>query len=60
MATVEVAGAKVTPRDDLLIRTCDRTQEFEECVQIQRDVWHFNDEELVPMRLFVVATKIGG
>lgn len=50
----------MTPQDHLVIRTCDRTQEFEECVQIQRDVWHFNDEELVPMRLFVVATKIGG
>jgi predicted GNAT superfamily acetyltransferase len=29
-------------------------------VQIQREVWQFSDEDLVPMRLFVVATKIGG
>ena len=60
MATVEAAGAKVKPQDNLVIRSCDDTREFEECVQIQRDVWGFSDEDLVPMRLFVVATKIGG
>lgn len=47
-------------QDNLVIRSCDSTQEFEECVQIQREVWQFSDQDLVPMRLFVVATKIGG
>lgn len=48
------------PQPNLEIRNCDNTQEFEECVQIQREVWKFSDEDLVPMRLFVVASKIGG
>lgn len=46
--------------DNLVIRVCDDAQEFETCVDIQRAVWNFRDEELVPSRLFVVARKIGG
>ena len=29
-------------------------------LNLQRDVWHFNENELVPVRLFVVGEKIGG
>ncbi len=46
--------------DNLLIRELDDPAEFETCVEIQREVWHFTDEEIVPSRLFVVARKIGG
>jgi predicted GNAT superfamily acetyltransferase len=46
--------------DKLVLRVCDDAQEFETCVDIQRAVWNFSDEELVPSRLFVVARKIGG
>jgi predicted GNAT superfamily acetyltransferase len=59
VATVQAAGAEVSP-DNLVIRVCDDAPEFETCVNIQRAVWNFNDEELVPSRLFVVARKIGG
>jgi predicted GNAT superfamily acetyltransferase len=30
------------------------------CVNLQKEVWKFADAELVPMRVFVVAEKIGG
>jgi predicted GNAT superfamily acetyltransferase len=30
------------------------------CVELQKEVWGFSDIELVPLRLFVVADKIGG
>ena len=46
--------------DNLLIRGLDDRKEFETCVEIQREVWNFTDEEIVPSRLFVVARKIGG
>jgi predicted GNAT superfamily acetyltransferase len=29
-------------------------------VALQREVWNFSDAELVPLRLFVVAEKVGG
>jgi len=30
------------------------------CFALQREVWNFSDADLVPVRLFVVANKIGG
>jgi predicted GNAT superfamily acetyltransferase len=33
---------------------------FEEAVELQRRIWGFHDIELLPVRLFVVATKVGG
>lgn len=34
--------------------------EFRDAVNLQREVWNFADIELLPVRLFVVASKIGG
>jgi predicted GNAT superfamily acetyltransferase len=30
------------------------------CVALQKEVWNFSDAELVPLRMFVVADKVGG
>ena len=46
--------------DHLIIRACIDKSEFEACLDLQRQVWGFNDEDLVPTRLFIVAQKIGG
>ena len=35
-------------------------EEFSAVVQLQREIWGFHDVELLPRRLFVVASKIGG
>ena len=35
-------------------------QQFEEAVLLQKRIWGFEDIELLPVRLFVVATKVGG
>lgn len=34
--------------------------ELEEAVRLQREIWGFAEVELLPVRLFVVATKVGG
>jgi predicted GNAT superfamily acetyltransferase len=34
--------------------------EFNDAVRLQQEIWGFKDVELLPLRLFVVATKIGG
>ncbi len=34
--------------------------DFADVVRLQREIWGFDDVELLPLRLFVVATKIGG
>ncbi len=45
---------------ELRIRHCNSVEEFELCVTLQKKVWGFDDIEVVPLRMFVVATKIGG
>jgi predicted GNAT superfamily acetyltransferase len=43
-----------------LLRTCHSVQDMRSVLSLQRTVWNFSDEELVPVRLFVVGEKIGG
>jgi predicted GNAT superfamily acetyltransferase len=45
---------------NLTLRSCHTVPEFQEALQLQKDVWNFTDIELVPVRLFVVGEKIGG
>jgi predicted GNAT superfamily acetyltransferase len=42
------------------IATLSTQAEFKSAVDVQREVWGFADLELLPVRLFVVASKIGG
>jgi len=42
------------------VRQLVKLHEFEEAVRLQREIWGFEDVELLPLRLFVVASKIGG
>jgi predicted GNAT superfamily acetyltransferase len=42
------------------LRALSESRQFEEAVELQRTVWGFEDIELLPVRLFVVATKVGG
>jgi predicted GNAT superfamily acetyltransferase len=44
----------------IVVRKCVGTAEFRLCVALQQQVWSFTDAELVPLRMFVVADKIGG
>jgi predicted GNAT superfamily acetyltransferase len=45
---------------EIVIRPCQGLDEMRACVSLQKDVWNFADAELVPLRMFVVAEKIGG
>jgi predicted GNAT superfamily acetyltransferase len=46
--------------DNIEIRQLDQLDEFAAVVRLQRDIWGYDDVELLPQRLFVVADKIGG
>ena len=58
MATSETTGALKT--EAVVIRKCTALDEMKTCVSLQQEVWNFTDAELVPLRLFVVADKVGG
>jgi predicted GNAT superfamily acetyltransferase len=46
--------------DLVVIRNCHDLDEMRACVALQKEVWNFSDADLVPLRMFVVADKVGG
>jgi predicted GNAT superfamily acetyltransferase len=46
--------------DAIVIRRCQGLEELRACVGLQKEIWNFTDAELVPLRMFVVADKVGG
>ena len=44
----------------IVLRSCHGLDELRACVALQKEVWNFTDAELVPLRMFVVAEKVGG
>ena len=45
---------------EIVIRPLTERDQFRDAVRLQKEIWQFADIELLPVRLFVVATKIGG
>src|ERR1700690_2550477 len=61
MATGQATGAeRQVSSDSTVIRKCHQLDEMRACVALQKEVWNFSDAELVPLRMFVVADKVGG
>jgi predicted GNAT superfamily acetyltransferase len=46
--------------DAIVIRRCHGAEELQACVNLQKEVWNFADADLVPLRMFIVADKVGG
>jgi predicted GNAT superfamily acetyltransferase len=46
--------------DLIVVRPCQGLDELRACVALQKEVWNFSDIEMVPLRMFVVAEKVGG
>src|ERR1700730_1753465 len=67
MATGEAAGKSSltgttdgTADNGVTIRKCEALEEMQACFVLQKEVWEFADADLIPVRVFVVAAKIGG
>jgi predicted GNAT superfamily acetyltransferase len=56
MAAGQIAGAQSV----IEIVALSSQPEFKQAVELQQQVWGFAEIELLPVRLFVVANKIGG
>ena len=46
--------------DAVVLRNCTTLEELRACLALQKEVWGFSDAELVPLRIFSLAPKIGG
>lgn len=44
----------------IVVRALNSQDEFRDAVELQKVIWQFKDMDLLPRRLFVVATKVGG
>jgi predicted GNAT superfamily acetyltransferase len=60
VATGQTAGEATLSAEAIAIRCCHGLDELRACVALQKEVWNFTDSELVPLRMFVVAEKVGG
>src|ERR1700689_4830684 len=60
MATSQAAGEGIVSPAAIVIRSCHGLDELRACVNLQKEIWNFSDAELVPLRMFVVAEKVGG
>jgi predicted GNAT superfamily acetyltransferase len=60
VAEGEATGEARVSADAIVIRKCQGIEELRACVALQKEVWNFSDAELVPLRMFVVAEKVGG
>ncbi len=47
-------------RGEIEIRKLTSLEDYRAAVDLQRVIWGFDDVDLLPVRLFVVASKIGG
>lgn len=48
------------PHGNIEIRPLTTLEEFERCVVLQIEVWGYNDGDVIPSRVFLVAKRIGG
>ncbi len=60
VARLAASGRRHGNAAALSIRALTAQEDFEGAVQLQKEIWGFNDLELLPVRLFIVATKVGG
>jgi predicted GNAT superfamily acetyltransferase len=44
----------------MIVRALTGHEEFAEAVRLQKAIWGFDDLELLPVRFFIVASRIGG
>jgi predicted GNAT superfamily acetyltransferase len=58
LARSKEGRSKKAPRIEIEPLTAD--QQFRDAVALQQTIWGFEEIELLPVRLFVTATKVGG
>jgi predicted GNAT superfamily acetyltransferase len=59
-AETNAASTICTPAAAVMIRKCEALEDMQACFALQKEVWKFSDADLIPVRMFVVASKIGG
>lgn len=53
-------GSDLKAKAAISIRNCESLADMQACFALQKETWNFSDADLIPVRMFVVAAKIGG
>ena len=56
----ELKSSPTDVKQNIVIRPCTGFKELDACVDIQEQVWGYDERDIIPRRLFVVARRIGG
>ena len=59
-STVEVTHDFHVEHSNIDVRICNTHDELDKCVRLQQQVWQFNDLDIVPRRVFIVTSSMGG
>lgn len=51
---------RMNTNPEITIHKCTGIEEFRACVALQKEVWKFEDADVLPLRMFVVAEATGG
>lgn len=54
------SSAAAQVRDQIVIRNCDGIFELQACTDLEQQIWDFDERDVVPVRMYVVAQNIGG
>ncbi len=56
----ESKGSTAQAAAAISIRNCESLADMQACFALQKETWNFSDADLIPVRMFVVAVKVGG
>src|ERR1700730_4616862 len=60
-AKAQPQGSRASrPSEGIVVRKCCALEEFQACVELQREIWGEADLEIEPVTMFVVASLTGG
>jgi predicted GNAT superfamily acetyltransferase len=55
-----MATRSALPAKPFTLRPCSGFAELDACVELQEQVWGYDERDIIPRRLFTVAQRIGG
>ena len=55
-----MASATSVRQERLTFRPCHGFAELDSCVELQEQIWGYEERDIIPRRLFTVAQRIGG
>jgi predicted GNAT superfamily acetyltransferase len=56
----EPAADQTQAQTQVEVRACNGFAELDGCVELQRQIWGYSSDDVIPRRVFVVAQRIGG